>query len=29
MYIFNYSILDDIELKNVSLEREIFPKLAE
>ena len=28
MYIFDYSILNDIELKNVSLEWEIFPKLA-
>lgn len=29
MYIFDLSILNDIELKNVSLEKEIFPKLVE
>lgn len=29
MYIFDLPILNRIELKNVSLEREIFPKLAE
>lgn len=29
MYIFDLPILTRIELKNVSLEREIFPKLAE
>lgn len=29
MYIFDLPILNRIELRDVSLEREIFPKLAE
>lgn len=28
MYIFDMNVLNQIELKNVSLEKEIFPKLA-